>query len=79
MRCNVPIFLISIKENYSSLIEFPWARAENNQGNMKNEKKFKWGYYPTFIKEGKKISSWKYKIKGDGRSLGYSCIHSFGK
>jgi len=37
--CNVPIYLISLRENSSSLIEFSWAREENNQGNMKNGKK----------------------------------------
>jgi len=79
MRCNVPIYLISLRDNSASLIEFPWARVENNQGNMKNDKKIKWGYYSTFIREGEKVSSWKSKIKGDRRSLGYSCIHSFGK
>jgi hypothetical protein len=31
--------------------------VENNQGNMKNDKKVKWGYYPAFIREGKKRSS----------------------
>jgi hypothetical protein len=55
--CNVPIYLISLRENSTSLIEFSWARVENNQGNMKNGKNVKWSYYPTFIRERKKSLS----------------------
>jgi len=49
--CNVPIRLGVIRGNSASLIKFPWAKAENDLGNMihlgklykvKEEKKGTW-------------------------------------